>query len=209
MRHDADNNTEMIDEQVQSRDVKDENVIQAMKSIDRSHFVEQKYMELAYADRPLPIGHNQTISQPYIVGFMTEKLDIHKDHKVLEIGSGCGYQTAVLCKLAQKVFAIDIVPELVDKARKNLKKLDLDNYEFKCGNGRKGWPENSPFDRILVAAASSDIPQDLIDQLKIGGKMILPHGHGFGQNLVIVTKTDQGVKKDRILSVRFVPLVDK
>ncbi|HMA62151.1 MAG TPA: protein-L-isoaspartate(D-aspartate) O-methyltransferase [bacterium] len=207
MRHDADNNVEMIEEQVLGRDVKDENVIEAMKSVDRAHFVDSRYQHLSYADRPLPIGHNQTISQPYIVGFMTEKLDIQKDHKVLEIGSGCGYQTAVLCKLAQKVFAIDIVSELIEKARKNLKQLDVDNYEFKCGNGRKGWQEKSPFDRILIAAASSDYPQDLIDQLKIGGKMIIPHGHGFGQNLVLITKTEQGIDKERILSVRFVPLV--
>ncbi|SRR6056297_1008823 len=207
MRHDADNNVEMIEEQVLGRDVKDENVIEAMKSVDRAHFVDSRYQHLSYADRPLPIGHNQTISQPYIVGFMTEKLDIQKDHKVLEIGSGCGYQTAVLCKLAQKVFAIDIVSELIEKARKNLKQLDVDNYEFKCGNGRKGWQEKSPFDRILVAAASGDYPQDLIDQLKIGGKMIIPHGHGFGQNLVLITKTEQGIDKERILSVRFVPLV--
>ncbi|MCF7885646.1 MAG: protein-L-isoaspartate(D-aspartate) O-methyltransferase, partial [Candidatus Marinimicrobia bacterium] len=181
----------------------------AMQAIDRADFVDTEYKDLAYADRPLPIGHNQTISQPYIVGFMTEKLDIKNGHKVLEVGSGCGYQTAILCKLAKQIYAIDIVEELVEKARKNLEQLDLDNYEFKCADGRQGWQDKAPFDRILVAAASSDYPQELIDQLKIGGKMIIPYGHGFSQNLILVTKTESEIKKEKILSVRFVPLVKK
>ena len=209
MRRDEKKNKKMNKRQVKNRGGEDKKVIKAMKEIDRSHFVDGEYQDLAYADRPLPIGHNQTISQPYIVGYMTEKLDVKEDHRMLEIGSGCGYQTAILCKLANQVFAIDIVPELVEKARKKLEQLELDNYEFRCSNGRKGWQEKAPFDRILVAAASSDYPPGLIDQLKIGGKMILPHGKGFSQSLVLVTKTEEEIKKENILSVRFVPLINE
>lgn len=200
-------NDKMIENQVKARGVDDQDVLHAMKDVDRAIFVDSEYQKLAYSDRPLPIGHNQTISQPYIVGFMTEKLGVQRDHEVLEIGSGCGYQTAILCHLAKYVYAIDIVPELVRKARQNMEQLDFDNYEFKCANGRKGWQEKAPFDRILVAAASKDYPDKLIDQLKIGGKMIIPYGKGLSQNLILLTKTESGISKERILSVRFVPLV--
>ena len=203
----ANSNKKMIEEQVRARGVKDENVLKAMQAIDRSIFVDKQYRDLVYADRPLPIGNNQTISQPYIVGFMTEKLDINSDHKVLEVGSGCGYQTAILCKLSKRVYAIDIIEKLVEKARENLAQLDLNNYELKSGNGREGWKEKAPFDRILVAAAASNYPDNLIAQLKMGGKMILPYGKGFSQNLVLINKTETGIEKERILSVRFVPLV--
>ena len=166
-------------------------------------------MRQAYSDHPLPIGNGQTISQPYIVAFMSELLDLRKSHKVLEIGTGCGYQAAVLSVLAGEVYSIEIVEELGVQARERLRTLGYDNVEVKIGNGYAGWPEQAPFDRIILTAAPNELPRTLIDQLKNGGKLVAPVGPVYGnQELVVVTKDAQGkVRRESVLPVRFVPMV--
>jgi len=208
MKKYPDNNIEMVESQIKGRNVSDPKVIQAMKEVDRINFVDEEYEKMAYADRPLPIGNDQTISQPYIVGLMTKKLDLNENSKVLEVGTGCGYQTAILCKIAEFVYSIEVIENLKNLAEENLSKFDFQNYELKADNGRKGWNEHAPFDRILVAAASQDYPTHLINQLKVGGKMILPFGGTFSQHLVLIQKKETGIEKDKFLPVRFVPLID-
>ena len=163
----------------------------------------------AYNDHPLPIGNRQTISQPYIVAFMSELLDVEKSHKVLEIGTGCGYQAAVLSVLADQVYSMEIVEELGVQARQRLRTLGYDNVEVRIGNGYAGWPEQAPFDRIILTAAPNELPQALVDQLKRGGKLVAPVGPVYGnQELVVVTKDAQGkVRRESVLPVRFVPMV--
>ncbi|MBN2280967.1 MAG: protein-L-isoaspartate(D-aspartate) O-methyltransferase [Candidatus Marinimicrobia bacterium] len=199
---------EMVEKQIISRGVQSESVIQAFLEVDRKIFVPAKAHAVAYADQPVPIGFSQTISQPYIVAFMTEKLEVSQDSKVLEIGSGCGYQTAILAKLACKVFSIEVIPELVALAQKNLQQAHIENFEIFNQNGRSGLKEQAPFDRILVTAGSRDIPKKLINQLADRGKMIIPVGKYFDhQELLLITKENNKVRTKPILPVRFVPLV--
>jgi protein-L-isoaspartate(D-aspartate) O-methyltransferase len=195
----------MVQVQIERRGIHDEKVLQAMSKVPRHKFVPDHLRKYAYADEPLPIGEDQTISQPYIVAYMTEKLEIEPGDKVLEIGTGSGYQAAVLAELADSVFTIEIVDVLARRAEQNLKALDYDNIFVKSGDGYKGWPEHAPFDAIIITAAPTKIPQPLADQLRIGGRMILPLGD-FSQELVLIQKNDQGITQQTLLPVRFVPM---
>ena len=199
----------MIKNQLQSRGIRDDAVLEVMRSVERHNFVPENYRDRAYSDGPLPIGHGQTISQPYIVAFMTEQLQVSSQHKVLEIGTGSGYQAAILGELAKHVFTIEIIPELAEDAKNILGHLSYKNITVRAGDGYKGWPEEAPFERIMVTAAPTEIPQTLIDQLAPGGRMILPVGAQFlVQYLWVIEKDDQGtVTKEKILPVRFVPMV--
>ena len=199
----------MVEDQIERRGVKDEGVLMAVRKVKREKFVPKKYLDLAYSDNPLPIGHQQTISQPYIVAYMTEHLQISKSHNVLEIGTGSGYQAAILAEMAHHVFTIEIIPELAESAEKVLMELGYENITVRTGDGYKGWPEEAPFDRIMVTAAPNEIPEKLVEQLAPNGRMILPVGGSiFAQYLWLVQKDKEGiVTKEKILGVRFVPMV--
>ena len=199
----------MVEDQIKRRGVKDVGVLKAVQKVEREKFVPEKYRDLAYSDNPLPIGHQQTISQPYIVAYMTEHLQISKSHNVLEIGTGSGYQAAILAEMAHHVFTIEIIPELAESAEKVLMELGYENITVRTGDGYKGWPEEAPFDRIMVTAAPNEIPEKLVDQLAPNGRMILPVGGSiFAQYLWLVQKDKEGiVTKEKILAVRFVPMV--
>lgn len=198
----------MVDQQLRSRDIRDPRVLEAMRTTPRHLFVPESQRSDAYGDYPLPIGHAQTISQPYIVAFMTQALDVAPDHKVLEIGTGSGYQAAVLARLVRSVYTIEIVPPLAERARTVLKELGYDNVHVRTGNGYLGWPEEAPFDRIMVTAAPEEVPRALIEQLKIGGRMAIPVGVG-SQELRILRRTPQGMETLETLPVRFVPMTGK
>ena len=196
----------MVNEQIAARDVTDRRVLEAMRTVPRHRFVPPAMVSRAYDDSPLPIGYNQTISQPFIVAHMTEALDIQSSHKVLEIGTGSGYQAAVLGELARIVYTIEIVPELARGAAATLKALGYSNVHVRAGDGYAGWPEQAPFDRIMLTAAPEEIPKPLIDQLAPRGRLLAPVGEqGAVQWLTIVDKTPQGVTQRRTLPVRFVP----
>jgi len=162
----------------------------------------------AYQDEPLPIGEGQTISQPYIVAFMTEQLHLKPTDRVLEIGTGSGYQAAVLAQIVDSVYTMEIIPELAKRAKKVLEELEYDNVQVKVGDGYNGWPEKAPFDAIIVTAAPPKIPPPLLEQLKMGGRMVLPVGE-FVQELVVVNKTESGMHMENVLPVRFVPMTGK
>jgi len=195
----------MVQDQIERRGIHDAKVLQAMRKVPRHKFVPDHLRKYAYADEPLPIGEDQTISQPYIVAYMTEKLEIEPGDKVLEIGTGSGYQAAVLAELTDSVFTIEIVDVLARRAEKTLKELDYENIYVKSGDGYKGWPEHAPFDAIIITAAPTKIPQPLADQLRIGGRMILPLGD-FSQDLVLIQKNALGITQQTLLPVRFVPM---
>ncbi|MDD5644538.1 MAG: protein-L-isoaspartate(D-aspartate) O-methyltransferase [bacterium] len=197
---------EMVKTQISSRGVKSERVLKAMRDVPRHLFVPPEYRNLAYADGPLSIGHSQTISQPYIVAFMTEAADLKPTDKVLEIGTGSGYQTAVLSELVDKVYSIEILEPLAKSAEERLHRLGCKNAVVKCGDGYKGWPEYAPYDAIMVTAAPEDIPTALVNQLKDGGVMIVPVG-SYYQHLYKVTKKSGMIHKEILLPVRFVPMV--
>jgi len=199
----------MVEDQIKRRGVKDVGVLKAVQKVEREKFVPEKYRDLAYSDNPLPIGHQQTISQPYIVAYMTEHLQVSKSHNVLEIGTGSGYQAAILAELAHHVFTIEIIPKLAESAEKVLMELAYENITLRTGDGYKGWPEEAPFDRIMVTAAPNEIPEKLVEQLAPNGRMILPVGGSiFAQYLWLVQKDQEGiVTKEKILAVRFVPMV--
>lgn len=186
----------------------DKRVVQAMGSVPRHEFVPADMIRLAYQNEPLPIGFGQTISQPYIVALMTDLLELHEDDVVLEVGTGCGYQTAVLSELVKRVYTIEMIRQLGEQAKKRLTRLSYGNIEFRIGDGYGGWPERAPFDAILVAAAAQDIPEQLIAQLKPGGRMAIPVGTlRAGQTLMRLHKDEQGfVHSKEILPVAFVPL---
>lgn len=198
----------MVDEQLRARDIRNARVLEVMARVPRHAFVPDAHLGEAYADHPLPIGHGQTISQPYIVAFMTEALDLDPTHRVLEIGTGSGYQAAVLAELAQAVYTIEIVAPLADGARRTLAELGYRNIEVRTGNGYLGWPEQAPFDRIMVTAAPAEIPPALVDQLKVGGLMAIPVGTG-SQELRILRRTATGLETLKTLPVRFVPMTGK
>jgi protein-L-isoaspartate(D-aspartate) O-methyltransferase len=199
----------MIENQIIDRGVSDERVIKAMNDVPRHLFVKESLRDLAYADGPLPIGYNQTISQPYIVAYMTEILQPDTHHIVLEVGTGSGYQAAILSKLVNHVYSIEIIPELGKEAANRLDKLGYDNVTVKIGDGYNGWEEHSPFDRIIVTAAPEQIPKKLVDQLKSGGLMVLPVGKtSFGQDMRVVKKDRTGqVTTQETIPVRFVPMI--
>lgn len=196
---------EMIDKQIKARGVKDDKVLQAMLKVARDKFVPEKYRPYSYYDEPLPIGEGQTISQPYIVALMTELMEVGEDDKVLEIGTGSGYQAAILGEIVKEVYTIEIIESLANSAEEKLEELGYDNVHVKCGDGYWGWPEHAPFDAIIVTAAPDEVPQPLIDQLKEGGRLVIPVGEVY-QELIVVTKTKKGIKRESIIPVRFVPM---
>jgi protein-L-isoaspartate(D-aspartate) O-methyltransferase len=195
-------------EVLKSRGLKKKTVLDALLKVPRHKFVPASHRNLAYEDRALPIAHEQTISQPYIVGYMTEAADIAPGERVLEIGTGSGYQAAVLAELAKEVYSIEIVPSLADNARNLLRELGYKNVQVKTGNGYLGWPEHAPFDAIIVTAAPDEVPQALVDQLAVGGTMVVPVGSQF-QEMVIITRSESGVVERRTIPVAFVPMVGK
>lgn len=199
----------MVEEQLTSRGIKDARLIAAMQKIPRHLFVEEALQSQAYTDHPLPIGEKQTISQPYMVALMTEALLLTGKEKVLEIGTGSGYQTAILAEMSEKVFSVERIRPLAIRARTLLYELGYFNVEIKIFDGTFGWGEESPFDAILVTAGSPDIPQPLIDQLATGGRLVIPVGDAFVQELFRVTKTETAVKKEDLGGCRFVKLIGK
>jgi protein-L-isoaspartate(D-aspartate) O-methyltransferase len=199
---------EMVDEQLQARGIRDPRVLDAMRRVPRHLFVPGVDREEAYGDHPLPIGHGQTISQPYIVAFMSEALKLEPSHRVLEIGTGSGYQAAVLGELAGEVYTIEIIAGLAESARKTLRENGYDNVTVRTGNGYLGWPEHAPYDRIMVTAAPDAVPPALVEQLKVGGLMAIPVGTGL-QELRILRRTAGGVETIDTLPVRFVPMTGK
>ncbi len=197
----------MVQTQLISRGIRDEKVLSAMRKVPRHRFVPEHLLEEVYNDYPLPIGEGQTISQPYMVALMTECLNF-KDHgKVLEIGTGSGYQTAILAELAEKVYSIERIEILALRARKILEELGYKNIFIRVGDGTAGWPEEAPFDKILVTAGAPKIPPPLVEQLKEGGRLVIPVGGSFSQTLTIVDKKDDKVETREVCGCVFVPLV--
>ncbi len=196
----------MVQEQLRARGIREEKVLAAITRVPRHEFVDPPFRHLAYDDTPLPIGFDQTISQPYIVGYMTEAAKISPEEKVLEIGTGSGYQAAILAELAREVYTIEIIPELANRARNRLRELGLTNVQVRAGDGYAGWKEHAPFDAILVTAAPDHVPRALVDQLAVNGRMIIPVGAGE-QQMRVLTKTVAGVIEETTMQVRFVPLV--
>ena len=196
----------MVREQIENRGVRDKRVVAALRKVPRHLYVPREMEPYAYADRPLPIGYAQTISQPYIVAFMTEALELKPQDRVLEIGTGSGYQAAVLAELVREVYSIEIVDPLGREAAERLKRLGYSNIQVRIGDGYRGWPEAAPFDAIIVTAAPDHVPAALVDQLREGGRMVLPVGRLF-QDLIRIRRTRSGVKQETLLPVRFVPMV--
>ena len=198
----------MVSRQIEARAVKDLNVLKAMRVVPRHAFVRSREQRYAYADYPLPIGYDQTISQPYIVAFMTEALQLDPNSVVFEVGTGSGYQAAVCAEICREVYTIEIVEELAKSAKKRLKELGYPNVFVKAGDAFFGWPEHAPFDAIIGTAAAGRIPDPLIEQLKPGGRMILPYGSPYGfQYLVLITKDKDGkLQSKNVMPVRFVPM---
>jgi protein-L-isoaspartate(D-aspartate) O-methyltransferase len=198
--------TQMVAEQIVARGITDTRVLKAMRDVPRHEFVPEGVRLNAYRDHPLPIGYRQTISQPYVVALMTEKLELSHDERVLEIGTGSGYQAAVLSGLVEDVYTIEIVKELANRAKGDLARLGYHNVHVRSGDGYRGWPEHAPFDAIIVTAAPDHIPQPLIDQLAVGGHMIIPVGDR-NQQLMVLRRTAEGVvERERVIDVRFVPM---
>lgn len=195
----------MVKKQIMARGVKDRGVLDAMKKVPRHLFAFESDLSAAYGDFPLSIGFNQTISQPYIVAYMTEALLLQGGERLLEIGTGSGYQTAVLAELADHVFTIEVIKDLSKTAEAKLRKMGYENLSFKVGNGRLGWPDEAPFDAIMVTAAPEVLPEGLVRQLKIGGRLVMPVGVG-DQILMRYSRTLSGFSTESLLAVRFVPL---
>ena len=198
---------ELVD-QLRSQGIKNQDVLDALLKVPRHKFVPASYRHLAYQNRPLPIGQDQTISQPFIVGYMTEAAEIGSGEKVLEIGTGSGYQAAVLAELAKEVYTIEIIPQLAEGARSLLREMEYKNVQVKTGNGYEGWTEHAPFDAIVVTAAPDEVPKALVEQLAVRGKMVIPVGTSF-QQMVVITKTEAGVVERRTIPVVFVPMTGK
>lgn len=195
----------MVEEQIIRRGVRNERVLDAMRKIPRHEYVPEKLKAEAYYDTPLPIAEGQTISQPYIVALMTELLNPTPEMKVLEIGTGSGYQAAVLAEIVQQVYTIEILRPLADSARERLDRLGYTNVEVRCGDGYQGWPEHAPFGGIIVTCAPGHVPQPLVDQLAVGGRLVIPVGEMY-QELQVYTRTQTGIEKERSIAVRFVPM---
>ena len=196
---------EMVRSQIEARGIHDERVLTALRRVPRHRFVPAEQRDAAYADRPLPIGHGQTISQPYIVALMTDLAEVAPGESVLEIGTGSGYQAAVLAEMGAKVSTIEIVAPLAERSRSLLRELGYGGVDVRSGDGYRGWPEKAPFDAIVVTAAPPEIPEPLKEQLAVGGRLVVPVGRGF-QELVVLTRTPDGLRERRVLPVRFVPM---
>lgn len=199
---------QMVSQQMEARGITDARVLNAMRRVPRHEFVGEAYKNQAYEDYPLSIGFQQTISQPYIVAYMTEALALQGNEKVLEIGTGSGYQAAVLCELAAQVYTIEIVEPLCRQAGALLQRLSYKNLHAACGDGYLGWPEQAPFDAIILTAAPVQVPPPLIEQLAEGGRMILPLGR-FSQTLILLKKNNGKLIEERLLPVRFVPMTGR
>jgi protein-L-isoaspartate(D-aspartate) O-methyltransferase len=195
----------MVTDQIQGRDVSDPRVLAAMRSVPRHRFVPEELRAEAYDDTPLPIGEGQTISQPYIVGLMSQLLELRGGERVLEVGTGSGYQAAVLAELAREVYTIEIVEPLARAAAATLRELGYARVVVRAGDGYRGWPEAAPFDAIIVTAAPDHVPQPLVDQLKVGGRLVIPVGE-YSQELLQCVKTPEGLVRRSVIPVRFVPL---
>ena len=195
----------MVDQQVVRRGIRDGHVLEAMRKIDRSLFVPPEIRGRAFSDHALPIGHDQTISQPYVVAAMTDALELRGTDRVLEIGTGSGYQTAILAEIAGEIWSVEIVRPLAKKANDLLDGLGYTNISCRMSDGGEGWPEEAPFDKIIVTAAPQQIPEALVDQLTMGGLLVLPVG-SIDQELLRLRKTEDGVEKERLFGVRFVPM---
>jgi len=201
----AEQRQRMVAEQIASRGISDDRVLAALRRVPRHEFVPEVHRHAAYRDGPLPIGHEQTISQPYIVALMTELLEIDSAARVLEVGTGSGYQAAVLAEIASEVYTIEIVEALAERARETLDRLGYEGVALRHGDGYRGWPEAAPFEAILVAAAPEQVPPALLEQLRVGGRLVIPVGEGL-QWLEVHTRTSGGVEVERSVSVRFVPM---
>ncbi|MBM4306017.1 MAG: protein-L-isoaspartate(D-aspartate) O-methyltransferase [Deltaproteobacteria bacterium] len=199
----------MVEEQIIGREIRDPRLIAALKKVPRHLFVEEALQSQAYNDRPLPIGEKQTISQPYMVALMTEALKLNGKERVLEIGSGSGYQTAILAELAREVFSVERIRTLAIRARTLLYELGYFNVEIKIFDGTYGWTEKGPFEAIIVTAGSPNIPQPLYEQLSMGGRLVIPVGDAHIQDLFRVTKTEEGMKKEDLGGCRFVKLIGR
>ena len=201
----------MTDEQIIENVIKDANVLKAIKTVPRHEFVPKEYINSAYEDGPLPIGHGQTISQLFIVAFMTDHLQLNSTHKVLEIGTGSGYQTAILSILSKHVYSIEIIDDLLKESSIRLKKLGYDNITLQSGDGYKGIEQEAPFDRIIITAAPEEVPDTLLAQLNVGGIMVVPIGKQYEiQHLWVIKKDSDGsLMKEKVLPVGFVPMIKK
>ncbi len=200
----------MVDRQLRGRDIRDPRVLEAMARVPRHELVPREFEAEAYRDHPLPIGHGQTISQPYIVAFMTQALEPGPGDRVLEIGTGSGYQAAVLAELVREVYTIEIVAPLGERARADLERLGYRNVEVRIGDGYEGWPEHAPFDAIIVTCSPEDVPAPLVEQLREGGRMIIPVGDPRrGQQLYLLEKRGGQVSREAVLPVRFVPMTGR
>ncbi|MFO7760257.1 MAG: protein-L-isoaspartate(D-aspartate) O-methyltransferase [Desulfobia sp.] len=198
----------MVQKQIAARGVDDPRVLSAMRTVPRHEFVPEQYRAFAYDDSPLPIGKGQTISQPYIIALMTEVLELKPGEKVLEIGTGSGYQAAVLAEIGAEVYTMEIIEQLGERARKILSALGYGEVRVKIGDGYKGWPQKAPFDAVIVTCAPDEIPRALIDQLRPGGRLVIPVGSSWcGQNLILGVRKKEGLEKKKLIPVRFVPMV--
>jgi protein-L-isoaspartate(D-aspartate) O-methyltransferase len=195
----------MVERQIRARGISAPAVLEAIAAVPRHRFVPEALAPRAYDDTPLPIGYDQTISQPYVVAYMTEAAALRPDAKVLDIGTGSGYQAAVLAEIVSRVHSIEIVPELAERSRRLLADLGYDNVEVSTGDGYGGWPDEAPFDAIVVAAAPDHVPPALVEQLAVGARLVIPVGR-FMQEILIVTKTAEGSTTEAVLPVRFVPM---
>jgi protein-L-isoaspartate(D-aspartate) O-methyltransferase len=195
----------MVEQQIQKRGIRDARVLAAMRKVPRHRFVPVEVAAYAYEDEPLPIGHGQTISQPYIVAYMTEILRLKGGEKVLEIGTGSGYQAAILAEIVGDVYTVEIVKPLADRARASLDRLGYKNIHYFCGDGYSGWPSAAPFDAVIVTAAPAEVPLPLFEQLREGGRLVLPVGE-LWQELVVITKRGGKMERHSLIPVRFVPL---
>jgi len=196
----------MVDEQIARRGIRDQRVLAAMRKIERHRFVSEAQRSGAYEDHPLPVGEGQTISQPYIVALMTEALALQGDERVLEVGTGSGYQTAILAELAAEVYSVEILPRLAEQARATLEDLGYRNVHIRLGDGSEGWAEHAPYQGILVTAAPPQVPPALLEQLAEGGRLVIPVGVQ-SQELELHTRRPEGFRVERLAAVRFVPLV--
>lgn len=196
----------MVDRQIEARGIEDQRVLAAMRAVPRHEFIPEQYRHYAYHDSPVPIGHGQTISQPYIVALMTEELSLSTADRVLEVGTGSGYQAAVLAEIAQEVYSVEIIEPLAREAETRLNGLGYDNVWIKVGDGYEGWEEHAPYDRVIVTCAPTEIPQPLIDQMKEGGIMVIPVGSEGFQYLYRVKKYMGEAQTEEVIPVSFVPL---
>lgn len=197
----------MVQEQLIPRGITDRRVLEALVKVPRHLFVPEALWHQAYSDRPLPIGYGQTISQPYIVALMTEALELQGDERVLEVGTGSGYQAAILAELAKQVYSVERMPELARRARRILDRLGYGNVLIRVGDGSKGWPERAPFDAIIVTAGAPKVPKALLQQLKVGGRMVIPVGDEHSQELLKIVRLKDGFQQEELGGCRFVKLI--